>query len=403
MRRFPDSGELILQTRVPRHIVVMVVSAAVVFLGERPVLGVPAGKSHPTLRLPTYSNNLLPQEEPTATFLLSTALYPGFDMKSTVRMVLIEGSQNLEVADAALISTIPEPVCSKYRLPRLWNDVVARFPSVLHLALLQRSQFSALSVLFVSLCLWGLYLFRLRWQTESIRSRLHERLTERERIARDLHDTFFQGIQGLLLSFESASRRLPPNDPTRALIEEALAESDRVMLEGRELVLDLRSRSCEPNELSNDLTAAAVEFSRMASVEFRVVVKGSAMRLNSVISDELYGLCREALRNAFVHSGASEIIATILYSRKELKISVKDNGRGIPREVLQRGSVPNHWGLPGMRERATKIGARLSIASTPDAGTEIGVRLPGRFAYRAEGDSILSKLGGVLLGRHSEA
>ncbi|MBB5059584.1 signal transduction histidine kinase [Granulicella aggregans] len=252
--------------------------------------------------------------------------------------------------------------------------------------------FDLAAVVLVALFGWGYYIFSLKQASEAVRTRLCERLAERERIARDLHDTFFQGVQGLLLSFQSASQRLPANDLTRGLIEATLVESDRVMLEGRELVLDLRTRSTECNELGRDLTAAAVEFSRIAAASYQVVTEGPSMRLNSIVSEDIYRLCKEALHNAFVHAAASEIVVTIVYGRRDLRITVRDNGRGIPREILQRGSVPNHWGLIGMRERAVKIGAQLAIASTPRLGTEILVTIPGQLAYRVERGPTLSKL-----------
>ncbi len=187
-------------------------------------------------------------------------------------------------------------------------------------------------------------------------------------LARDLHDTFFQGIQGLLLSFHLGTRRLPKEDPVRALFEENLALSDEVLLEGRKLVLDLRNRSIESRELATDLRAAAAEFAKVYPARFDLTVTGRARKLDSAVSEEVYGIAREALYNAFRHASASSIEVELTYANSVMKLNCRDDGSGIPAEALEKGSTEGHFGLPGMAERADKIGAGHSVFSRLGGG-----------------------------------
>ena len=98
--------------------------------------------------------------------------------------------------------------------------------------------------------------------------------------------------------------------------------------------------------------------------------------------DEVYRIAREILRNAFHHAHASRIEAEIAYDRQFFRLRIRDNGKGIDRKVLEAGARQGHWGLPGVRERAKRIGARLKLWSEPGAGTEAELTVPARIAYR---------------------
>jgi signal transduction histidine kinase len=102
-----------------------------------------------------------------------------------------------------------------------------------------------------------------------------------------------------------------------------------------------------------------------------------------LVRDEVYRIGREALVNAFSHSKARKIEAELEYGSRELRVLIRDNGRGIDPEVLQRGR-DGHWGLPGMRERAERIGARLSLWSSATAGTEVELSIPSDLAFQSE-------------------
>ena len=161
-----------------------------------------------------------------------------------------------------------------------------------------------------------LYHLRLRLVLHQVRTRLYERLAERERIARDLHDTFFQAIQGLLLRFNTATSLLKPDDPARAIFEGTLKQSDRVMMEGRELLLDLRTGLGEGDSLPKAFGAAEVDLRKIRNAEYKVVVHGEPRDLHPVVLEEAYRLGREALVNAFRHSEAKTIEADLMYESK---------------------------------------------------------------------------------------
>src|SRR5215469_8904777 len=214
--------------------------------------------------------------------------------------------------------------------------------------------------------------------------RLEERVSERTRIARDLHDTFFQGIQGLLLRFHTATSQLRKDEPVRRIFEETLKQSDQVMLEGRELVLDLRETVCEPTDLPTAFADLGEGMRKGSSGEFMVVVNGAIRPLHPVVFEELFKIGKEALGNAFRHSGAHSIEAELNYERSEFRIRIRDDGTGIDPAILRQGHREGHFGLPGMRERARNVGAHLDVWSRTGAGTEVEVRIPAGVAYVPE-------------------
>ena len=92
-------------------------------------------------------------------------------------------------------------------------------------------------------------------------------------------------------------------------------------------------------------------------------------------------MAREILRNAFRHAQASLIEAEVTYDSQFFRLRIRDNGKGIDPKVLDQGARQGHWGLPGVRERAKRIGAQLKLCSEPGAGTEAELTVPARIAY----------------------
>ncbi len=125
------------------------------------------------------------------------------------------------------------------------------------------------------LLLAGFYRLRLNQATARLNARLGERLAERERIARELHDTLLQGFQGLTLHFQAAMKQIPPQEPARHTMEQALKYADQVLLEGRERVRDLRAEGATANEPSEMLACYGDELARDREVTFKVTVVGS--------------------------------------------------------------------------------------------------------------------------------
>src|ERR1035438_3777735 len=117
------------------------------------------------------------------------------------------------------------------------------------------------------------------------------------------------------------------------------------------------------------------------SAIFRVTVEGKPEALSRILQDEVYRIASEVLRNAFQHAEARQIEAEIRYDHAQLRVRIRDDGKGIDPKVLQEGNRAGHWGLPGIRERAKRIGARLDFWSEVGAGTEVELTVPASVAY----------------------
>jgi signal transduction histidine kinase len=269
----------------------------------------------------------------------------------------------------------------------IWNETGAQLAFTIPPSFTQGMWFKAICLLGFASFVYSAYRLRVRHVTGQLRGRMYERLAERERIAHELHDTFFQGIQSLLLRFHTATSQLRKDEPARRVLEETLKQSDQVMLEGRELVLDLRATVSEQNDLPTALADFGEGMRKGSSCGFKVVVNGSTRPLHPVVFEELFKIGKEALGNAFRHSAAHSIEAELNYERSELRIRIRDDGTGIDSAILRQGHRDGHFGLPGMRERAEKIGAHLDLWSGTRAGTEIELRIAGGLAYVSEATS----------------
>jgi signal transduction histidine kinase len=116
---------------------------------------------------------------------------------------------------------------------------------------------------------------------------------------------------------------------------------------------------------------------------FEVRVEGEPWSIEPRVQDEIYRIAREALRNAFAHGKATLIETDITFAVEQLRVRVRDNGTGLDVTTLENGGRAGHWGLVGMRERATRIGASFDVRSRPGAGTEVDVCLTGSRIYTA--------------------
>jgi signal transduction histidine kinase/ligand-binding sensor domain-containing protein len=263
----------------------------------------------------------------------------------------------------------------------IWNEAGAALGISIAPAFYQTGWFLAASLLTACALVYCLYWLRVRQLTDQLRVRMFERLSERERIARELHDTFFQSIQGLLLTINTATQQLDPQEPARAIFTKALEHSDRVMLEGRDLVLDLRAVAKSNLDLPESLAQSAEEFKHLSDAEFKVTVVGQSRTLDFKCATELHRIGREALYNSFRHSGAGRIEVELDCGPAKLTLKIADDGIGIDDQVFCAGLRAGHWGLPGMQERARKIGGELRILSRKGEGTEIEVTVLASDAY----------------------
>ena len=264
----------------------------------------------------------------------------------------------------------------------VWNQqgTTARF-TVLP-AFFQTAWFRALSVLAGAGVLWLLYALRVRRLATSIQARFDDRLEERERIARDLHDTLLQGIFSASIHFNVANNHLPVDSPAKPAVQRGVDLLAQVSKEGRNTLLALRTVASSQSDLEEALSRLSGEFALPANIDFRVVTEGEAAVLRPLIRDEVYLIAREAVINAFRHSKASAIGVKVDYVSRNLRVSVRDNGCGIDEELLKSGRE-GHWGLVNMRERAERIGGRLRVSSRANAGTVVRLWIPGKLAFEA--------------------
>jgi len=208
---------------------------------------------------------------------------------------------------------------------------------------------------------------------------MQERVNERTRLARDLHDTLLQSFHGLMLRLQAVNKLLPEGKAKKQL-EETMERADQAIAEGRNAVYDLRLSTTETNELPEAVNAVGNELSANDNAAFDLLVEGEPRELKPIIRDEVYRITREALRNAFKHAHARHIEAEIGYGERLFRLRIRDDGDGIPPDILDRG-CPGHYGLSGMRERAKQIGADLTVWSRTGSGTEVELMLPGSIAY----------------------
>jgi signal transduction histidine kinase len=265
----------------------------------------------------------------------------------------------------------------------VWSDKVATAEFRILPAFYQASWFLSLCVLTALALLYLLYQLRLTQATQRVRASMEARMAEREGIARDLHDTVLQSVQGLILKVDAGVRQIAREDPARQNLELALDYADQVLSEGRDRVRSLRSAAGQVSDLSSALQRVTDQMRRDSSVSIKTVVEGSERELHPVVLEESYSIGREALVNALSHSEGQSVEVEITYDPKQFRLRVRDDGRGIEPEILEKGGREGHWGLSGMRERAQKIAGQLEFRSQPGTGTEVQLTVPAKTAYRS--------------------
>jgi len=220
----------------------------------------------------------------------------------------------------------------------------------------------------------------MRQVARALTARFDARLVERTRMARDLHDTLLQTLQGTKMVADTALDR-PDDAPTlvRAL-KQVSAWVGQASEEGRSAVNALRTSTTEHNDLAEAFGRAVEDGQRRSAVSASITVTGNAREMHPVVRDEIYRIGYEAIRNAYTHSHATHLEIALSYGR-DLTLRVADDGVGMESTTAERGKE-GHFGLPGMRERASRIGATLSVTSTPGAGTAVVVTVPGRAIFR---------------------
>jgi signal transduction histidine kinase/ligand-binding sensor domain-containing protein len=234
--------------------------------------------------------------------------------------------------------------------------------------------------------LWMLYQLRVRQLARQFNMRMEERVNERTRIARELHDTLLQSFQALMLHFQTGIDLLPGRPvEARKTLEVAIDRADQSINEGRDAVQGLRASAVETNDLVSAVRILGEELgaadTNQNSAVFEVEVEGAPRNLHPILRDEVYRIAAEALRNAFRHAQAQRIEVEILYGERWLRLRVRDDGKGIDPKFLSGDGRAGHYGLHGMSERAKLVRGKLAVWSKLDSGTEVELSIPASTAY----------------------
>jgi signal transduction histidine kinase/ligand-binding sensor domain-containing protein len=357
--------------------------------------------------------------------LVETVRANGKAMSPTDGMELRHNMNDIEIDYTALSLSIPERVLFRYQLEGadtnwrdagtrrqafynnlgpghyrfrviasnndgVWNETGATLGIVIAPAFFQTNWFRTACVGLTFLLLWGLYRLRLRQIAAQFDMRLEERVGERTRIARELHDHLLQSFHGLMLRFQLVQKMLP-NRPVEAekALKIAIDRAAQAITEGRDAVQELRSSALDGNALIPALTALGEEMAAVHKEDesgkslstFRLLVEGTPEPLHPILQEDLYRIAREAVGNAYRHARATTIETDVSFGERLLRLRIRDDGIGMEASIAS-GGREGHWGLAGMRERAKNIGARFELWSETGAGTEIEIVIPATIAYR---------------------
>ena len=276
----------------------------------------------------------------------------------------------------------------------LWNEQGATLDFSIVPAWFQTIWFRALCIAAAMLMIWGVHRLRMRQIHKSLSARFDERLAERTRMARELHDTFLQTLQGSKLVAEDALEKSSDPIQMRRALEQLSVWLAQAVQEGRAALNSLRTSTMQKNDLAEAFRRATEECRLLSPIDVSFSVRGGSKEMHPIVRDEIYRVGYEAIRNACVHSRGSRLEVELKYGH-DLAVKVRDNGVGIDPTLAEQGKV-GHFGLQGMRERVARIGGKLIVSSSPDSGTEITVIVPGSIVFRKPIASPLEKIRTIL-------
>jgi ligand-binding sensor domain-containing protein/signal transduction histidine kinase len=251
----------------------------------------------------------------------------------------------------------------------VWSEEAATFSFRLRPHFYQTYWFYLLLLGSLTLAIYEAY----RWRVRSVESRFSAVLAERNRIAREIHDTLAQGFVAVSVQLEVVSRLLATStEAAREHLEQARILTRECLAEARSSIWNLRSQGGVQNDLAASLTHSAERITANSGVKARVQVSGTFRPVDARVEAELIRIGQEAMTNIVRHAQAEHADVTLLFQEKLLRMTIRDDGRGFEGN-LDDYRQNGHFGLTGMRERAEQIGARFSVTSVKDKGTEIQI------------------------------
>ena len=233
----------------------------------------------------------------------------------------------------------------------------------------QRAWFWPLMLLIAGAAGWGGYQLHIR----RLRERYDLIVSERNRIARELHDTLIQGFSGITMALQALSTRIRTPEE-RDTLNDIIHDAATCLRETRQSVAGLRSAPGPHSGLTAAVERAVREITETKHIRARLDLEMVTRSFAPEVEYNLLRILREAVNNAVKHSGADTISVTLHNMPDALTLTIRDDGSGFDRD--HAGPGPGHYGLIGMKERASQIGATLEVESQPGAGTTISVILP---------------------------
>lgn len=329
------------------------------------------------------------------------------------RMRLSAGTRNLRIDYSALSLVDPERVHFRYRLSGvdegwqdagnqrevsytnlgpgsyrfdltaanedgIWNSAGTSLSFSIAPTFAQTPWFIALWVATIGVIVALIFVYRLRAERRIFAGKIAARYAERERIARELHDTFIPGLFGLVLRLESWASDMGIGAKHRVDIHRTVDEAREILIDGRDRIAALRSDDREPISLAPAIQDMSEKISNPQSIRLELIEHNAGLMLPAGIANELLAITREAIANALTHANATIVKVELSSRRHQIKVAISDDGTGIAPECMQERGKKGHWGLVGMRERAIRIGADFTLCSNPGDGTNIVVQLSDR-------------------------
>jgi signal transduction histidine kinase len=271
----------------------------------------------------------------------------------------------------------------------LWNETGDSVSFTIEPAWYQSKLFRAASVVFGVLLLWAVYRLRVRQIEATSARRFSERLAERTRVARDIHDTLLQTIQGSKMVADDALEHAADPGRLQTAIEQLANWLSRATREGRAALNSLRATSAEGHELFEALKRDAEEETGGSPLSGTYTTTGEPRYVHPIVADEVYRIAHEAVRNASMHARANKLLVELEYGQR-LILRITDDGIGMDSELLEQGR-PGHFGLQGMRERAAHIEGKLTFTSAPGSGTVVTLVVPGGIAFQTAQSTLFSQ------------
>jgi len=334
------------------------------------------------------------------------------------RVRLPKGTTNLQVQYTAASLAIPDRVRFRYRLDGvdttwqdagnrreafysnlapgayrfrviaanddgIWNTQGAQTELAITPWFFQSPWFYVLCLLILVAIAVVFYLWRMRLATERAHLQLMERMSERERIARDIHDTLLQGVQGLLLRLQALLAGPGHKESHSDELKTAIEQARQMVIEGRDKIIALRGDGPQYTELVQSILAVGEDLASLyPATTFQITTSGEARAMLASGCDEILDIAREAIRNAFIHAEATRVDVNVTYETRWLRVLIADDGSGVDEATLKSASELGHWGIVGMRERAERLGAKLIMRKRQPHGTEWLLSVPCRAAFR---------------------